>query len=399
VTVLGFVSVIGAIWWGIAICALLLSFVAALCFPRPRYLTNPSKNLPPVTAIIPVKDFDPRFERAQTSLFSQNYPDLEILVAAAEQDSSALDAVRRVQQEHPGVSSRIVWSQINRGVSPKLNNLWAPVDQARDDLILTKDSNVVLEPQDVAAFVAHFGAGVGLVSTIPIASEPQSPAAWIEAAIINCYYARMLMLARVLGLGFGCGKIMLFRRSDMERAGGFQSLAGALGEDAALAAAMSSIGLRTVLADRVTRQPLGVRRLGEVWERQLRWKSIWRVQVPLVFAISVFGSALLAAVAGAAAAPLIGLSPLTIAAATLACWFLLETCLCLFQGWPFSIWSPFAFLGREALDVLVWLRALTVSEVSWAGARYRLDKPVLMAPFDAKLAPIVQQGAGTTDAL
>ncbi len=396
-TVLGLVSVVGAIWWGIAICVLLLSFVAALCFPRLRHLTDSPANLPPVTAIVPIKDFDPRFERAQASLFSQNYPDLEILVAAAEQDSSALDAVRRVQQEHPGVSSRIVWSQTNRGVSPKLNNLWAPVDQARDDLILTKDSNVVLEPQDVAAFVAHFGAGVGLVSTIPVASEPQSPAAWIEAAIINCFYARMLMLARALGLGFGCGKIMLFRRSDMERAGGFQSLAGALGEDAALAAAMSSIGLRTVLADRVTRQPLGGRRLGEVWERQLRWKSIWRVQVPVVFVISVFGSALLAAIAGAAAAPLAGFAPLTIAAGTLACWFLLETCLCVFQGWPFSVWSPFAFLGREVLDLSVWLRALTTSEVSWAGAKYRLDKPVLVDPFDAKLAP--QQGAGTNDAL
>jgi ceramide glucosyltransferase len=370
-----------------------------VCFPRPRRSQTTPANLPPITVIVPVKDFDAHFEAAQASLFAQTYPDLEILVAAAEEQSAALDAARRVLQNHPDVSSRIVWSQISAGLSPKLNNLWASIAQARDDLILTKDSNVVLEPEDLASFAGHFGAGVGLVSTIPVASEPRSPAAWVEAAILNSYYARMLMFARALGLGFGCGKIMLFRRSDIERAGGFARLAGALGEDAALADAVSSLGLRRVLADRVTRQPLGVRRLRDVWDRQLRWKSIWRVQVPAIFILSLFGSALLASVAAAAAASLIGVAPITLAGATLAGWFLLESLLCLFKGWPLSGWSPFAFLGREVLDLSVWLRALTVSEVRWAGAKYRVSGSASAAQFDVASAPAAPQGAGTNDGL
>lgn len=351
----------------------------------------------PATAIVPIKGFDDHFEAAQASLFAQKYPDFEIMIAAAEHQSPALDAAHRVQRDYPNVSSRVVRSQAKICVSPKLSNVWGAIVQAQNDLILTKDSNVVLAADDLASFVSDFGAGVGLVSTIPTASEPQSPAAWIETSIINCYYARMLMLARAVGLGFGCGKIMLFRRSDIERAGGLPRLAEALGEDAALADAIGSLGLRTVLADRVSLQPLGARRLRDVWDRQLRWKSIWRVQVPAVFVISLFGSALLAAFAGAVAAPLTGCAPATVAGSTLAGWFLLETFLCLVRRWPVSAWSPFAFLGREVLDLLVWLRALTISEVRWAGATYRLTKSESVARFDPKLAS--SRAVGTHDGL
>jgi ceramide glucosyltransferase len=389
-----YLSLVGAVWWGIAIGGLLTSFVAALCFPKPRSRKGITTSLPPVTAIVPVKDLHDHFEAAQTSLFTQTYPGLEILVASAEQQSSALDVVRRVQGSHTNSSSRIIWSQASVGVSPKLNNLWPAIVQAQNDLILTKDSNVVLEPHDVESFVSEFGDDVGLVSTVPVASEPQSAAAWIEASIINCYYARMLMFARALGFGFGCGKIMLFRRSDIERVGGVDCLAGVLGEDAALADAVSGLGLRTVLADRVTRQPLGLRRLDDVWNRQLRWKSIWRAQVPAIFAISLFGSALLAAAAAALAAPLLHAPPEALAVATLIGWFFIEALLCLLKGWPLSIWSPFAFLGREVLDLSVWLCALTTSEVSWAGVKYRVTKPITTA---ANLAPAVSQGAASND--
>ena len=77
------------------------------------------------------------------------------------------------------------------------------------------------------------------ISAITVLVRPRSPAAWTEASIMNGHYARILMLGRAIGLGFGLGKIMLFRRSDLERAGGLHSIAWALGEDCALAEAMS----------------------------------------------------------------------------------------------------------------------------------------------------------------
>jgi ceramide glucosyltransferase len=336
----------------------------------------------PLTAIVPIKDLDAGFDAAQTSLFEQAYPELEVLIGCAQTVSPALGAARAIQARHGGVSSRIVMSTTGSAASPKLNNLWAPIEQARHDLLLTKDSNVLLSPGDVEAFAAHMGPGVGLVSAITVLVGPRSPAAWAEASIMNGHYARILMLARTIGLGFGLGKIMLFRRSDLERAGGLHSIAWALGEDCALAEAMSQLRLRTVLADRLTTQEAGARSWRDLWNRLLRWKIIWRVQSPLVFVGALMSSALLAAVAGALAAPLLGAAPAVVAAGTLLAWCAIEALMCGLKGWPLSWRTPFAFLAREVMDLLVWLRALTTSEVAWAGARCGYEtasRPALVA--------------------
>lgn len=358
-------------WWVAALALLAASMAASLAFPRGWRLRRPSGETPPVTAIAPIKALDAGFEAAQRSLFEQTYPQLEILIASVEADSEAMRAVERVRAQTPNADARIIVSPPREAASPKLGNLWDAIEQARSDVVLIKDSNVRLAPGDVARFVGHLAPEVGVVSAIVIVTEPRSAAAWVEASIINGHHVRVLMLARALGLGFGLGKITLFRRSDLERAGGLRSLAWALGEDEALTSAMARLGLRTVIADGLTYQSAGARDWRQVWNRFLRWKLVWRVQAPATFVGSLLGSALLAALAGAIAAPLLGLSPALVALATFCAWCALETGLCLARGWPVSLGAPLIFVAREVLDVLVWLRALTTSEVVWAGARYR----------------------------
>jgi ceramide glucosyltransferase len=357
-----------AIWWACSVAVLLLSFVAAVAHPSRRKRIKRGESMHRVTAIIPIKSLHPGFERAQRSLFSQDYANLEISIVAAERDSPAVAAARRIQNEFPAVASIIMHSELRGAASPKLDTMWPAISAASSDLILTKDSNLVLDPGDVAALVAQLGPGVGLVSTISIATEPEGLPAWIEAAIINCYHARVLMLADAAGLGFGLGKVMLFRRTDLARAGGFECLASALGEDMALARAMGRLGLRTELAEQTSSQFLGRRRLRDVWHRHLRWMIIWRVQLPPAFFGDLLGSAAPTAAAGALAAPLWGLAPAAIAGVTFAAWFSLETVLCLLKGWPVSLWSLPAFVGREALTPLLWLRAWTTNRVLWGGA-------------------------------
>lgn len=386
-------GLVAALWWACAMACLFASFVAALCFPRPRRRSDQAAHLPPVSAIIPIKELDAGFDAAQSSLIEQRYDDMEILIAAAEQQSPAVAAAQRLLSHYPQIPSRLVRSAVDRAASPKLNNLWTAITCARSDVVLTKDSNIVLSPGDVESFVRHLRPGVGVVSAVPTAIEPQSLAAWVESSFINNFYARILMLARALGLGFNSGKIMLFRRSDLERAGGLESLAWALGEDAALSDALAKLGLRTVLADRTAPQPLGVRSWTQIWNRQLRWRLIWRVQAPAVFAASLLGSALLTVVAGWLAGPIIGYPSAGVAAATLGLWLGLETILCVAKGWPVSFWSPVAFFLREIIDVAVWLRSLTTSEVAWSGAVYRARKSTPAERPGANLARTIQGDA------
>ena len=372
-TVLGLVHIAAALWWSAAILVLLASTIAALLFPRLSWQGPGREPLRPVTAIVPIKYSNETFAEDQASLFAQDYPHLEILVTAAEMQSEALSVIRQVRQDFPDVNAHVVQSGMHLAASPKLNNLWPAIGSAQHDLILTKDCNIRLAPGDLENLVHHHGPGVGLVSTISITTDPASFGAWIETSIINCYHARMLMLVSALGLGVGCGKIMLFSRQALERAGGLPALSWAIGEDEAMQSAFAGIGLRTVLSDRISRQLLGKRSLRAIWQRQLRWMLIWRLQTPGVFIGDFFASALPASFAAALAAPLAGFAPLTAMAATLAFWFLVESLLCLIKGWPLSAWSLPAFLSREILGLAVHVRALTTRTIDWGGSRLRVS--------------------------
>jgi ceramide glucosyltransferase len=249
--------------------------------------------------------------------------------------------------------------------------MWDAIAEADNDLILTKDSNIRLGPGDLGELVRHMAPGVGLVSAISVATQPQSLPAWIDAAIVNCYHGRILMLADTVGLGFGLGKVMLFRASDLARAGGLEHVAWALGEDAALSHALNRIGLRTVLARHVAYRALGRSSFSEIWERHLRWMLIWRLQVPKAFIGAFLGSAIPTALAGGLAGRLFGLSPALVVSATLGSWFVIESAICVIKGWPISFWSPIAFVSREIFLLLVWLRAWTTNRVGWSGTMHR----------------------------
>jgi ceramide glucosyltransferase len=381
VTAASLLSSAAAAWWLCSTAVLLLSSIAALVHPARRRTREIDNRTPRLSAIVPVKALHAGFAEAQRSLLAQDYPGLEILVTAQDANSPALAVVRDL---HERVNPRIVLSEWTGAASPKLNNLWPAICRAENDVVLTKDSNILLHQGDIAAFVECLGPKVGLVSAIPIARQLLSFPAWIEASIINGYHARVLMLGDAAGLGFGLGKIMLFRRSDLLRAGGFDCLKWAVGEDMAIARAIRLLGLRTVLADRLCDQALGARSFVDVWQRQLRWMTIWRVQLPAVFVVDLLGSALPTAFAGAVAAHLIGMAPLTAFAVTFLGWCGIEWALCAIKRWPVSLWSPAAFLVRELLTPALWFRALMRNDVRWAGADYRVYSNRTWHPADLR---------------
>jgi ceramide glucosyltransferase len=361
-------------WWSGSLLWLLATFFGALLQPWLQRRRAQWENLPPVSLIIPVKLLEGDFVASQASAFSQSYPDYEVIVSAAEHPSLALECAQRIGAMFPKIRARFMRSQIKIAVSPKLNNLYEPIAEAQNDIILMKDSNVELAPDDLTSFVRARTSGVGLVVAVPVAAEPANFGAMVETAILNGYQARILMLMGALGQGFGYGKIMLFSRSELQKAGGIEGMAWALGEDNAFAKAFKNIGLRTIFADRTARQVLGARRLRDVWDRQLRRIIIRRFNERLAFLAEPLGLALPTALAAAFAAPLFGFAPFSALLTTLFFWLLVETLLSVLKGWPVSIWSVPAFLAREFILIALWLRAWTTADVTWAGGTYRVTR-------------------------
>ncbi|ACK50452.1 ceramide glucosyltransferase [Methylocella silvestris BL2] len=363
-----FISSAGAIWWCLAVALLLLTLCCGLAQPFVQKRRATAAAQLPVSAILPIKSLDPGFEIAQASMFAQSHSDYEVLISAAEVESPALRVARRVAAAHPSRPCRFIHSDSRVAVSPKLNNLVAPLTKAKHDIVLTKDSNITLDPQTMTAFLQNLAPGVGLVVGIPVAVRPETFAGQIEACLINSH-ARLLLSASVLGFGFGVGKMMLFRRSDFDRVGGVPAISGNLAEDTAISVELARLGLKTVFAHRTITQEIGPRRLSEVFHRQVRWSVIRRANV-LFYPLEPLASPLPAACAAALASPLAGYSALAAFCATLAGWFCAETAFAAAKGWDISIWSPLSFLGREGLSLAAWLRGWTTHQVIWASNRF-----------------------------
>jgi ceramide glucosyltransferase len=326
--------------------------------------------LPPVSLVVPVKALDPGFRSAQESLLSQSYPEAEFIVSAAEENSPALAAVRDIVSRCPSMPTRILRSTGQFAASPKLNNLVTPFREARHDLIFMKDSNTILAPGDLEAAVRQLTADVGLVVAVPVATGAQNFAARTEESIMNGAHARILLTASLLRLEVGVGKFMLFRRSDLDRAGGIAALASTVGEDNAMGKALARLGLQTVFSHRVVRQELGGRRLADVYDRQMRWAVIRRDEARAAFLSEPLSFVFPAGIAAALAAPLAGMAPISAAAATIAGCFGAEALLVLAKGWGLSFAAPAAFLCREILLPCVWLNAWLTDKVVWAQGTY-----------------------------
>ena len=335
---------------------------------------------PPVSVIVPVKALDEGFTQAQESLFRQTYPHFDVTITAKETRSPALDVARAVLAAHPERESRIVRSQATFAASPKVNNLHQAVEDAPHDIIFMKDSNIVVPDDAMAEAVACLTGRVGLVVAAPAARDARNFAAAIEASIMNQSHGRILLAAATLGFGFGVGKLMVFRRSDLHKAGGFESIAHSVGEDSALARKLEEVDRTTVFMGPPIYQHLGERRLTDVFHRQLRWTVIRRHNEKAAFLAEPLGLASCAALAAALAGPLWGLHPLAAAAATLALWFALETLLALARGWDVSTTAPLAMTARDTMMLIVWLRAWFTRKVVWAAQVMDAHRPVQTTP-------------------
>ncbi|MGD9658217.1 MAG: glycosyltransferase [Methylocystis sp.] len=370
-----------AIYWLIAVALLFVSVAATVVQPWIAARRATRRDQPAVSVVLPVKLVEKGFDRTQESALTQHYRDFDVTVSATDLDSLAVQRMRAIFARHPTVPSRILLSTAKFAVSPKVDNLYAPFMEAIHDVILMKDANVLLEPDALAQHMRNLTDEVGLVCAIPYCARLENFAAHVEAAIINGPHARMLFLASALGQGHGVGKIMLFRRADFLRAGGFNAISHTVGEDNALAKAMRRIGKRPVFSHLPVRQELGARDFADVYQRQLRWSVIRRNDELVSFLAEPICQALPAVMASALAAPLIGLHPALAASATLFLWFAVETLLYMAKGWQLSWFAPAVFVVREAAMLAVWLNAWVTDRVVWA-------KNSVDARAGAKPAPV-----------
>ncbi|MEI8144507.1 MAG: glycosyltransferase [Alphaproteobacteria bacterium] len=352
--------------WVFATSAQIMATVFGLIAQRRRKPQPTSE--PAYTILMPVLSVDYRFEDAFRSVLVGYRPNIELIVASENPHSPALALARSLAAEH-AVPISVYTGRAGLAASPKLDALIEAIRGAKHDLMVIKDSNIVLDPKQLDEVAGLLTGSVGLVSAIPIIEDVRNFGAEVERSTLNGFHARTLKAGALFGYGAGIGKVMMFRRSDLEKAGGLAAISGTIAEDHAMAKVLTRIGLKPVMAPSFARQPVGERKLRDVFARQLRWMTIRRREVPLAFLAEPFVCSGYACLCATIAAPALGISPFLALGGTLAFHYALEAAYARSQGWPIGPQAFAAWILREIVNPVLWVRAWFTREVVWGGRR------------------------------
>ena len=307
-----------------------------------------------VSLVRPVCGLENHIEDTLRSAFDLDYPRYEIIFCAAAANDSALPLVRRLIADHPHVPARLLIGNDAISENPKLNNVCKGWSAAAHDRIVMADSNVLMPRDYIERLLAAWRADTGVVTSPPVGCRPQGFWAELECAFLNTYQVRW----------------MLYRRSQIEAAGGIRLLAAEPAEDAATTKLVRAAGLRVRLVDAPFEQPLGYRSAAEVWARQLRWARLRQASFRNCYAVEILSGGV---------GPLLALAwvlaavdwPVASVVALATIWYGAEAALAGMAGWHLTVRSPLAWILRDILLPPIWIGGWVGRGFVWRGNQMR----------------------------
>jgi len=345
---------------------------------------------PPVSLVRPLCGIDNYAAETLRSTFALDYPHCEILFCVADATDPVAALVNGLIAAHPAVGARLLIGDDRVSANPKLNNVVKGWRAASYDWIIIADSNVLMPRDYIQRLFANWRADTGLVASPPIGSHPLGFWAEIECAFLNTYQARWQYIVDTFNKGFAQGKTMLWRRADLERAGGIEALGREVAEDAAATKIVRGAGLTVRLVDQPLAQPLGRRKASEVWNRQLRWARLRRASFFIFFLPELFSGGALPTICAAIVAHAFGWPVFVCIGAFMLFWYCSEMALAAASGWHVSTLHPFYGLIRDLMLPVLFVSALRGNDFVWRGNAMQVERmrPMRMT---APLRPRLQE--------
>jgi ceramide glucosyltransferase len=376
-----------------------VSIAIAIFRFRRSALSEPlsAQKFPPVSLVRPLCGIDNYAADTLRSTFALAYPRCEILFCVASAKDPVLPLIESLLAEHRQAGAKLLVGDERVSNNPKLNNVLKGWRAASHDWIVIADSNVLMPPDYIELLFANWRTDTGLVASPPIGCRPQGVWAELECAFLNTYQARWQYLADTLGFGFAQGKTMLWRRADLERAGGIAALAKEVAEDAAATKIVRGAGLKVRLIDRPLAQPLGYRSAIEVWNRQVRWARLRRASFFAYFLPEALSGGVLPLIALAFICAATGLPLAASVGALAALWYGGEMLLAAAAGWHLPKTYPLYGLARDLLLPVLFVSALRGDDFVWRGNEMQVEhmRPrrmmALVRPRFAEVAPIARR--------
>src|SRR5579864_3904609 len=231
-------------------------------------------SLPAASILEPLKGTDPDIYESFRSHCVQDYPEYEIVFGVSDPEDPAIASVEQLQREFPDRMIRLVVCPNQLGPNVKVSNLEQMLPTARYQHLLVNDSDIRVEKGYLRRVIAPLvDERVGMVTCLYRGVADPTLGSQLESLGISTDFCAAVLVARQLegGLSFGLGSTLAFRRTDLERIGGFRSIVDFLSDDYELGRRITTLGLQVLLADVVVETHLPAYDLRGFLAHQLRW--------------------------------------------------------------------------------------------------------------------------------
>lgn len=268
------IAVLGCISSSIYYLFCLWSAAAFLRQQRADKSVRPTRALPPVSILKPLKGSDPDIYESFCSHCLQDYPEYEIIFGVRDPNDPAVASVHRLQQEFPDRVIQLVVCDKSLGSNVKVSNLAQMLKTARYEHLIVNDSDIRVEPDYLRRVIAPIAdERVGMVTCLYRGVAAPTLGSRLESLGISSDFCAGVLVARQMegGLHFGLGSTLAFRRKDLERIGGFESVVNYLADDYELGRRIANLGLQVQLSDVVVETHLPAYDLRGFLSHQLRW--------------------------------------------------------------------------------------------------------------------------------
>jgi ceramide glucosyltransferase len=344
----------------------IIAIIAVLSHRRQSPEQSPAAQ--PVSILKPVHGKDAGFYEAIRSHAVQQYPEFEILFGIRRADDPARAEVERLIREFPALPIRIVDCG-TLAPNMKVGSLIDLARAARHPILIANDSDISVPADYIRDVTAPLtDANVGMVTCLYRAEVHDWPSRF-EALAIATDFAPSTLVARLFGVSdFGLGSTLAFRRSDLERIGGFAAIADYIADDYQLGNKLHALGMRNVISEVIVSTRLASGSWLGAWQHQVRWARTIR----------------LSGGAGYAGLPITYASLWVLITALFGLWWIALPLLAIRLAMAITsgrllgsadVWRYwYAIPLRDLCGVAVWAVGLVGRSVIWRDRKLRLDK-------------------------
>ena len=265
--------------------------------------------LPDVTIVKPLHGAESGLRDTLERFCQQDYPGrIQIVFGVHDAADPAIAIVHALQRAYPAIEIDLVIDSRLHGNNRKASNLINIAGQAKHEVLILSDSDIIVDRTYVQTVVAALSEpGVGLVSCLYVGKDDGNLWSRLAAMAINYQFIPSAILGKALGLAQPCfGSTIAVRTEVLSSIGGFAAFADHLADDYEIGRAVRRLGMRIAMPPMLVSHICDEAKAGELLGRELRWGRTVRQIDPIGYAGSLITYPLPLVLIGAA---LLGPSP------------------------------------------------------------------------------------------